>query len=409
MIEIIIAALAILPSLVYLFTALGYKHYVTQWQEKDTSTESYPHVTVIAPQRGPIDRENIEALLEQDYKGKWEIIFVTTAEDVSRIQLGPIIERNQHTRLVLAEDVVHLAETQEIHRGQKSENILSVIEASHSDTEIFACIDADVWPSNDWLKSLVGPFCRNDGQVGATTMYRVCLPGSSWASCVQCDWTLGSVGYLVGPTIFTWGGSMAFSKTVLDKTDVIERWKGKKGSISTDDLNLSIALRKADYNIYFVPGGSAISKPPEQSQSFRNILRFMNRQMLHCRWVQKNLFWTVFVVCVSKSIALIAALCLLWWYPVLIFILLTPLIEILSLLWINKTLESITPPQRLKRGHLTRAILLGGGFTQLLTGLICMRILTVNRFEWSGVVYSYRKVLGYSDDRSWRSVTEVEN
>jgi len=405
MTEIILTALVILPSLGYLLSAWGYRRYVIQWQEEDINDEQFPCVTVIAPQRGPIDKGNIEALLAQDYTGKWEIVFVTTAEDASREQLQTYVQNGSNAQLVLAKDVVHLAEKHDIHRGQKSENLLAAIEASNPDTEIFACIDADVWPSNDWLRSLVKPFCRNDGQVGATTMARICLPGTNWPSFVQAAWTLGGIGYLLGPTVFTWGGSMAFPKVVLEKTDVVERWKGRKGSISTDDLNLSVALREIHHGICFVPGAMAMSRPPEKSQTFRDTLRFMNRQMLHSRWVQKNLFWTIFVICGSKSLALLGALCLVWWHPFLISILMTPLIEILCLWWINKTLESITPHQRLNRGCLYPAILFGGGFTQLLTGFVALRVLIMDSFEWSGVTYSYRKVLGYSEDRSWRAVS----
>ena len=274
----VLAILAMAPSVLFLLSALAYQLYVARWQKNTATPASYPRVTVIAPQRGPIDPVSIEALLAQEYVGPWEVIFVTTKEDVAYGQLQPYAEEHANVRLVQARDVVRLAQMEGIHRGQKSENLLAAIEASHPDTEFFATIDADVWPSREWLRSLVEPFFRTTSPLAATTMARLSLPGANWASCAHACWTLGSVCYLLAPTIFTWGGSMAFPKKIIEETNVLERWRGRRGSISTDDLHLGMALRQAkwaswrrNYGIGFVPGAMGMSRPPGRDPSVADL------------------------------------------------------------------------------------------------------------------------------------------
>jgi len=79
------ASLAITSSLIGLLSVFAFRTHIRNWIRK--KPEKYPGLTVISPQRGKIDSDNIDAVLKQNYPGAWEVIFVTTKDDASLPQL----------------------------------------------------------------------------------------------------------------------------------------------------------------------------------------------------------------------------------------------------------------------------------------------------------------------------------
>ncbi len=401
-------ALAVVAALVAVSRLMmgwvGRRH-ATRWRQREPYSGSWPHVSVIAPRRGRVGQENIDDLLSQDYEGTWDIIFVTTQEDASHDQLREHEAKHRRVRLTLARDVVQLAQEDGIHRGQKCENLLTAIAAASTETEIFACIDADVWPSRDWLRSLVEPLLRTDTEAEATTLSRLYPPGPGLASNIQTAWLIGGAGLLLGPSMFTWGGSCAFRRSMLDKTDVLRRWQGLEGPICCDDLNLSVALRKGGHRICYVPGPMAMRMPPEQEESLSTVLHFTNRQLLHAWWAQRDLFWHIFVPTGLETLSFLAALCVVWWQPLAALALSLPLIDILSLWGASLRLESMDLEGRIPPGSLRKAVLKGGAYGSLLATINCLTAMATTRMNWGGVEYTPKTVIGYTENDSWRAKT----
>ncbi|EQD35454.1 glycosyl transferase family 2 [mine drainage metagenome] len=81
--------------------------------------------------------------------------------------------------------------------------------------EAYAIIDSDVCPKKDWLSFLISPLY--DKRVGISTAYPIFKPlGGFWAE-VKMVW--GFVGNSMMEskrTRFAWGGSMAFTREIVN-------------------------------------------------------------------------------------------------------------------------------------------------------------------------------------------------
>ncbi len=396
MIELILPIVAILGGIGGLLTAYLHALYVKRWKDRKSSPVSCPHVTVIAPHKGKIIRENIKDLISQDYKGIWEIIFVTTREDSSYNQLLYYTQKYNNLRIIVAEDVVQLARHRGIYRGQKNHNFVTALSALSAQTEVIAFIDADVCPSRDWLRTLVEPFSKPDAELGATTLARLYTPGPGLASHLQAVWVLGSAAFLVGPWGYIWGGSFAIPKAVLENTDVLDRWKGLKGSISSDDLNLSLALRQHGYRTCYVPGCKALRKPPQKRETLSDVLRFTNRQLLHVCWTRKDLWLATFMTHGMESLALLGSLCIVWLQPIALLALIAPVLNIIGFFLLNRSVQSVAKSDRKLYRSLQKAILLVGVLMPILATINAIVAVFRVRMVWGGIEYTRRAVIGYT-------------
>lgn len=400
MIGLILAIAANVGGIGGLLTTYLHGLYIKRCKCIKSRPVRYPFVTVIAPHRGAIIRENVEDLVSQNYEGIWEIIFVTTHEDVSCNQLQYYAQNYTNVRVVLADDVVQLAKRNGIHRGQKNHNFVTALSALSPETEAIAFVDADVCPSRDWLKTLVKPLCTANAKIGATTLARLYVPGPGLASQTQAVWVLGSAAFLVGPWGYVWGGSFAIPKHILERTDILDRWKGLKGSISSDDLNLSIALRQSDYHVRYVPGCKALRKPPQRRENWADVLRFTNRQLLHTWWSRKDLWLVVFITHGMKSLALLGSLCIAWLEPLALLAMIAPLMDIVGFWLLNSSLRLVDKSNRELHQSLQKAILLAGSIAPVVATINAIIALTRTRMQWSGIEYTRRTVIGYTSDNA---------
>jgi len=190
---------------------------------------------------------------------------------------------------------------------------------------------------------------------------------------------------------------------MLDKTDVLQCWRGLEGPICCDDLNLSVVLRKGGHRICYVPGSMAMRKPPEHEETLSDVLRFTNRQLLHAWWAQRGLFWCIFVPSGLETLSFLAALCVVWWQPLAVLALSLPLIDILSLWGASLRLESTDPEGRILPGSLQKAVLKGGAYGSLLATINCLTAMVTTRMNWGGIEYTPKAVVGYTEHDSWRA------
>jgi cellulose synthase/poly-beta-1,6-N-acetylglucosamine synthase-like glycosyltransferase len=401
MVGLILALMANLAGIVCLLSAYRYYRYSMQWRHEDVPSQDLPRVTVISPHRGPIIRKYVDALTAQDYEGAWNVIFVTTHEDASYPQLVDCAKGRVNVQIALADDVVQLAKDKGVHRGQKNHNLVTALSQMPCETEVIAVIDSDVHPSPDWLKTLVQPLCHAADAPAVTTLARFYVPGLGLASQTQAVWIMGSVAFMVGPWCYVWGGSFAMRRDILDTTDILDRWRGLKGSISSDDLNLSAALKLAGRRVAYVPGYKALTNPPSERETWSDVLRFTNRQLLHTWWSHRSLWIAAFMTESMKSIALLSALSIAWFQPAALWALCVLATDMAGSALVVHSLRSLDPSNR----KFLRS-LQGAAWTAPLASMVCLvntiAAVMSKSMKWAGVEYTYRTVLGYTRDHSWR-------
>src|SRR6476660_4886589 len=183
----ILAALLIYFSFRSLRGGIDYLEYFRRETAKPLSDHT-PFVTIIAPCKG-LDqglRENLEALLVQDYTA-YEVIFVVDDESDEAV---PVIRSMPgDSKLVFAPKAVR--------SSQKVENLREAVLHASPRSEVFAFVDSDARPSPLWLPHLVAPLV--DPTVGVSTGYRWFISTRpSFAAEMRSVWN-ASIASALGP------------------------------------------------------------------------------------------------------------------------------------------------------------------------------------------------------------------
>ena len=247
-------------------------------RERNAKRPAYtPKVAIIAPHYGwdANTAEHVKDLLRQDYAGAYEVFFVTHQKadlehDVSYPHLCEIAEPHLNVHVLLAPNIVE----NELPRSQKVQNLLTVIEALPDDIEVIAFVDADVAIQENWLTLLVNPLQEAD--VGTTVGGRFYFP-QTWniASLVESIWVNFQMSAQGDhPLAMVWGGSNAFRREMLEKAQILQRWK----EATIEDLNTTLAMRDVKQKVHFVPDCVAITYTA--NRTWHQIVEFTNRQMI---------------------------------------------------------------------------------------------------------------------------------
>ncbi len=287
-----------------------------------------PKAAIIAPHYGWDDNtaEHVKGLLQQDYAGEYDIFFVThqkehTGYDVSYPHLQKLAETSPNIHVVLAPNIID----NKLRRSQKVQNLLTVIENLSDDVEVIAFVDADVAIREDWLTLLVTPL--QDTKIGATVGGRFYFP-QTWncASLVEAIWVNFQMG-LQGDHRFSmvWGGSNAFRREFLEKSQLLKRWK----HATIEDLNTTRAVRDVKLKVHFVPDCVAVTRTA--NRSWNQIVEFTNRQMIMTfhmgLWVQ----WLgSLVIFLPKALLVFGALPFLFSQKGLLPLMFVPFLEAFS-------------------------------------------------------------------------------
>ncbi len=373
--------------------ALVLRAHVQNWSVQPP--EQYQALTIIAPHRGKVNSRNIEALLQQDYPGIWEVIFVTTPNDASLPQLQQYAKDYKNVKIVIAEDVVQLAQQKGIHRGQKNNNLIAAIEAASPETDVYVFVDADACPFRDWLRKLVAPFADGNSKYGVVTSARLYLPGKGFASWVQALWILVADLFYVGKYINIWGGGMAIPKAIFEKTNLLSQINGESGaSITSHDNNINVTLREHGYAAVWVPDCVVPRYPPPNKETWLKIIKFTNRQVLQTWWSNKVL-WLYLLPMAIKTPVLLAALVFAFWYPWCWLALLSPLIDTLMGLVTKHALFNLAPEEKIFL-RLNLWVLLLPIFTPLLVTINFVSAPFYRTMKWSGIEYTSKQVIGYT-------------
>jgi cellulose synthase/poly-beta-1,6-N-acetylglucosamine synthase-like glycosyltransferase len=277
------ALAALLSQLVFL--AQIYRNYLYVLAKYKRKSSVYqPKVVLIVPCRG-LDRDftkNITLLFNQDYKNYLLWFVVADESDPAYAELVRL--KNSLSRTSKAQDIqIHIAGRAQS-CGQKNHNLLYCYRKIGDDVDVLAFADSDICVSSDWLSYLIYPLRRSE--TGVASGYRWYVPQKNNVATLALSAVNAKIAQLLGNTIFNqaWGGSMAVRLDVFRRLDIEKTWAN---SLS-DDLSLSIAVKRAGLEVVFVPACLVASY---ESTTWRQLFEFGRRQFLITRVNAPKTWW----------------------------------------------------------------------------------------------------------------------
>ena len=264
------ATISIWLGLISLRGGLRFVRYLRAELAKD-DPDFTPFITVFVPCRG-VDvglKENIDAILSQDYPA-FEIVFVSdTADDPA----FAIIEEARRRLEGESRPLRFVVSGPATDRGQKVHNLRVAVAKADPQSQVFVFIDTDARPQRFWLRSLVGPLL--DPALGATTGYRWFVPvRGGVVSHLRSVWN-AAIASALGEQKeknFCWGGSTAIRRETFRDCEVVDYWRGTV----SDDFALTRALHDRNLPIKFVPQCLTASF---EDCTFGQLIEFTTRQL----------------------------------------------------------------------------------------------------------------------------------
>ncbi|MGC8606909.1 MAG: glycosyltransferase [Vulcanisaeta sp.] len=233
-----------LSSLLSLYFEIRY------WRDRKNTNRlindsNYPWVTVIMPVRG-LDqnlRNNIASVLSQDYPGRRNYIFVLDSEDDPAYGIIKDLVKEFNVKISVL-----------INRGRsKGEALAFALDHVASDVVVF--VDSDVLVHRHWLRDLVSSLINGSG---AATTYRFYIPlrRLSLGSLLRASFNMIGITAMQNPVArFTWGGSTAVWRRILDKWGV----RDYLPYYLSDDYVITHFVHREGLAIDFVPESLVLS------------------------------------------------------------------------------------------------------------------------------------------------------
>lgn len=245
----------------------------------------FGRVALILPLKGldPGFKENIQAILSQDYTD-CDYYFVTaTTDDPAYVALSQILPQYpQCNTYLLCAGIVP-------YRAQKITNQLAAVDAVGSSADILVFVDSDIRPEPDFIRYLISPL--TDAKIGASTGFRWYLPiRGGFGSYLRSTWNAGGLPFLLDTRHnFVWGGAMAVTRLKYEECEVRHSWD----KALSDDFGLTRAIKSHGYSIRFVPQCLAIS---HEDSTLSETLEWTNRQTIIARIYSLPFWLTVGIV-----------------------------------------------------------------------------------------------------------------
>jgi cellulose synthase/poly-beta-1,6-N-acetylglucosamine synthase-like glycosyltransferase len=226
-----------------LLSGFRYARYVRHETSKPLP-DFTPFVSVLAPSRGLENglADNFRALLIQDYP-EYEVIFVFDRTDDPAVDiLSKLSKGNVPTRVIFAGAATD--------SGQKVHNLSVAVDEIDPKTEVLVFVDTDARPGPRWLRQLVAPLA--DQALGASSGYRWFVPlKGRLPGILRAVWNASIASALGadGTKNFCWGGSTAIRRSVFERLQIRERWRGTV----SDDFTVTKVIKEAGLPIHFTP------------------------------------------------------------------------------------------------------------------------------------------------------------
>jgi cellulose synthase/poly-beta-1,6-N-acetylglucosamine synthase-like glycosyltransferase len=378
-----LAAIAIWFGFQSLLSGFRYVAYVRRETARPLANFT-PYVSVIAPNRGLEAglSENISALLAQDYP-HFEVLFVF---DHSSDAAVDVIRKLQHQNPNIKARVVIAGPATD--SGQKVHNLRAATAEVSSESEVLVFIDTDARPGPGWLRQLVAPLA--DNSLGASSGYRWFIPlEGGLASRIRSVWNASVASALGGDRSknFCWGGSTAIRRSVFEKLEIREHWRG---SVS-DDFTATRILQDAKLPIHFTPDCLV---PSVGDCDLRELLEFTTRQIKITRVYAPHLWKQILLGGLLFVITFFGGIGLLLWRLVSgqSFIVLTSVLLVIFLLGAAKSFI---------RWRVMRIPM--AGYRRLLNRDLIAHILL---WPFASLLYLYNAIVaGFSRRIVWRGIT----
>ncbi len=282
---IYIAWAAMAVQLLFTYYAVRNYRYALAKYDRKAITAYQPRVALLVPCKGldPNFEVNIRSLLAQDYDA-YRVYFVV--QEKSDPAYGALRRMQDELAGRAGSPAVEiLVAGASATCSQKIHNLLYAIERLGDDVEVLAFADSDVCVRTDWLAQLILPLRK--ARRGLTTGYRLFVPLRNNLATLGLSAINASIAQMLGNSRFNqaWGGSMAVRLADFRRLGLTETWK----RTLSDDLSLSMAIKKAGMIVTFVPACLAASY---EATTWRRLCEFGRRQFLITR-VYAPLTWTL--------------------------------------------------------------------------------------------------------------------
>src|SRR4030043_2474494 len=278
-----IALAAIVSQIFFLFqTYNNYRYAVKKYRRKRSWYR--PRTVLIVPCRG-LDsafQQNITSFFEQDYENYLLWFVVGEESDPAYAELCRLKDRLSQSSK--AQDVQVFIAGKSQSCTQKIHNLLYCYEKIRYDIDVLAFADSDICVRSNWLSHIVYPLRK--AKNGAASGYRWFIPKQNNMASLTLSAMNAKVAQLLGKTHFNqaWGGSMAIRVEAFRKLGLDKIWP----KALSDDLSLSIAVKKAGLIVAFVPACLVAS---HEVTTWRKLFEFTRRQFLITRVSAPKTWW----------------------------------------------------------------------------------------------------------------------
>ena len=295
---VIIGALIVVASALSSLLSLYFE--VKYWRGRKRIDRSvngntrYPHVTVIMPVRG-LDqniRDNIISVLNQDYPGRRDYIFVLDNERDPAYGIIKDAIRGLNANASIL-----------INRGGRSKGEALAYALSRANGDVVVFVDSDALVHRHWLRNLVSSLINGSG---AATTYRFYVPlrRLGLGSLLRASFNMIGITAMQNPVArFTWGGSTAVWKWVLDKWGV----RDYLPYYLSDDYVITHFVHREGLGIEFVPESLVLTL---EDVGVRDAFNWAVRQLWYVRVYGFRGFllyaasYTLYVVTLPIAVAL---------------------------------------------------------------------------------------------------------
>jgi len=267
-----IAVFLILSQLLFMVQAFRNFYFAVK-RSKKPCKGSRPVVLLTVPCKG-IDNafeKNISSFFKLQYPGYHLCFVVEDLSDPAYEKLSEI--KNRHRQGSLAADIRILVAGGATGSSQKIHNMLHSYNNAPENTEVLVFADSDACVRPNWLEHMVYPLRKP--KAGATTGYRWFVPEKNNLASLALSAMNAKIAQMLGNSRFNqaWGGSMAITKKMFEKTELPKIWK----NAISDDLALSYAVKKQKKKIIFAPACLVASY---ESTTWPALFEFARRQFL---------------------------------------------------------------------------------------------------------------------------------
>jgi len=270
-----IALAAIISQLLFLFQTFNNYRYAVKKYRKERSWYR-PRTVLIVPCKG-LDsafHKNVTSFFGQDYENYLLWFVVGEESDPAYNELCRL--KDKLAQSSKARDVQIFVAGRGQTCSQKIHNLLYCYQKVDDDIDVLTFADSDICVQSNWLSHLVYPLRK--AKNGAASGYRWFVPKQHNPASLALSAMNAKVAQLLGNTRFNqaWGGSMAIRVDVFRRLGLDKTWP----KTLSDDLSLSMAVKKAGMIVAFVPACLVAS---HEVTTWRQLFEFARRQFIITR------------------------------------------------------------------------------------------------------------------------------